>query len=165
MLQLTTLLGAPAVLIATASAALAQSNHDHSHVMPDSGYAAMQRRGQAAMGVNQYTSAHKFEDLPEGGRIELQADSTDTADVHTIREHLQGIAKAFAAGNFSTPGFVHAEEVPGTATMRRKRAAIQYRFELLPGGGDVRISTRDDIAIKAVHEFLAYQRHEHRVGK
>jgi hypothetical protein len=162
-MKLTAILRLLALLIALAPPALAQSNHDHSHPMSDSGYAAMQQRGKAAMGVDQYTSTHQFVDLPDGGRIELQRDSSDTAGVHTIREHLRGIAKAFAAGNFSTPGFVHAEEVPGTATMREKRGAIHYRFEPLPGGGDVRIITHDDTAIKAVHEFLAYQRREHRV--
>ena len=50
------------------------------------------------MGVDQYTSSHQFDDLPEGGRIELQRDSTDTAGVRTIRDHLQHIALAFAGG-------------------------------------------------------------------
>jgi hypothetical protein len=125
----------------------------------------MQQRGKVAMGVDQYTSAHQFVDLTDGGQIVLQRDSSDTAGVRTIREHLKAIAKAFAAGNFSTPGFVHAEEVPGTAMMRQKRTVIQYRFEPLPGGGAVRIRTHDATAIKAVQEFLAYQRHEHRVGE
>ena len=164
-MKLKTLMSLSALSIPIARPAFGQSNHDHSHAMSDSGYVAMQERGKVAMGVDQYTSAHRFVDLPDGGTIELQRDSSDTAGVRAIREHLQVIAKAFAIGNFSTPGFVHAEEVPGTATMRKKRAAIQYRFEPLPGGGDVRITTHNDVAIKAVHEFLAYQRREHRVGE
>ena len=35
----------------------------------DSAFAAMQTRGQAVMGVDQYASAHVFEDLADGGRI------------------------------------------------------------------------------------------------
>jgi hypothetical protein len=158
-----TLLPLLALLTATAHPACAQSDHHHAHAMSDTGFAAMQDRGKVAMGVDQYTSQHHFVDLPDGGRIELQRDSTDTAGVRTIREHLKGIAGAFAAGNFSSPGFVHAEEVPGTAIMRERRAGIQYRFEPLPGGGDVRITTQDAAAITAVHEFLAFQRGEHRV--
>ncbi len=64
----------------------------------DTTFAQMQSRGKEAMGVDQYTSSHQFDDLPEGGRIELQRDSTDTAGVRTIREHLQHIALAFAGG-------------------------------------------------------------------
>jgi len=113
------------------------------------------------MGVDQYTSTHRFDDLPNGGRIELQRDSGDTAGVRTIREHLSGIARQFAEGNFDNPAFVHAGNVPGTDIMRAKRAAIRYRFHPLPGGGEVRISSHDSQAVAAIHQFLAYQRREH----
>src|SRR3954447_20305583 len=159
-----TLLRLLAVLTATAHPAFAQSDHHHAHAMSDTGFAAMQARGKVAMGVDQYTSEHHFVDLPDGGRIELQRDSTDTAGVRTIREHLTSIAKAFSAGDFTTPGFVHSEQVPGTRTMRAKRGMIQYRFKSLSGGGEVLIMTGDSAAVSAVHEFLAYQRQEHHVG-
>lgn len=133
-------------------------------VAADSGFAALQRRGRAAMGVDQYTSAHRFDDLADGGRIELQRDPADTAGVRTIREHLQQIARSFADGDFAVPGFVHDRPVPGTAVMRERRAAITYRFEPLPGGGAVRIRTSDTAAVRAVHDFLAFQRHDHRAS-
>src|SRR3954447_7645677 len=136
-----------AVLTATAQPAFAQSEHNHSHPMSDTGFAAMQERGKAAMGVDQYSSEHHFTDLPDGGRIELQRDSTDTAGVRTIREHLTSIVKAFSGGDFTTPGFVHSEQVPGTSIMRAKRTTIQYRFRPLAGGGEVRITTHDSAAV------------------
>ena len=139
----------------------AQSNDHPSH---DSGFAHMQQRGKEAMGVDQYTSFHHFDDLRDGGRIELQRDSSDTAGVRVIRDHLRSIARSFSEGDFSVPGFVHSEEVPGTATMRQKQSVIQYRFAPLPGGGEVRIVTHDPAAISAVHAFLAYQRREHRTS-
>jgi hypothetical protein len=154
------ILGATAV----ASPALAQHAHDHARADSDTAFAAMQSRGESAMGVDQYTSAHRFDALPDGGRIELQRDSTDAAGVAEIRAHLQSIAKAFASGDFNVPGFVHAGEVPGTAVMRERRSHIGYRYHPLPGGGEVRIETRDTSALRAVHEFLAFQRREHRVA-
>ena len=48
--------------------------------------------------------------------------------------------------------------------MSARRKAIQYEFQPLAGGGEVRISTRDSRAVEAVHAFLAFQRREHRVG-
>src|SRR5881275_786571 len=45
----------------------------------DSVFAALQKRGEMTMGVDQYTSAHRFEPLPDGGRIVLQRDSADSA--------------------------------------------------------------------------------------
>jgi hypothetical protein len=130
----------------------------------DSAFAALQQRGHQAMGVDQYTSSHRFDPLPDGGRIELQRDSVDSAGVAQIREHLRGIARAFDAGDFTTPSFVHAtDSVPGTRVMAAKRDAISYTFAPLPRGGEVRIRTSDPGAVRAVHEFLAFQRGDHRV--
>ena len=153
-----------AVALVRAPSAAAQSEHEHHRrADSDTAFASMQERGKAAMGVDQYTSTHQFEDLADGGRIELQRDSSDRAGVAEIRAHLQRIAKAFAAGNFNVPGFVHTGEVPGTSVMRERRAQIAYRYSPLPGGGQVRIETGDPTARRAVHEFLAFQRREHRV--
>lgn len=133
--------------------------------LSDSAYAAMQQRGAmpAAMGVDQYTSAHRFDDAPDGGRIELQREVDDSAGVAQIRLHLRHIAQEFARGNFEIPGFVHDRAaVPGTQIMREKHDAIQYEFRELPRGGEVRISSADPDAIQAIHTFLAFQRSEHR---
>ena len=128
----------------------------------DSSFAEMQTRGHEAMGVDQYTSAHRFESLPDGGRIELVRDATDTAGVATIRAHMRDIAGRFAQGDFTIPGFVHAQEVPGTRVMAERRGRISYEARDLPGGAEVRIRTTDPDAVAAVHDFLAFQRGDHR---
>jgi hypothetical protein len=130
----------------------------------DSGFADLQRRGRVAMGVDQYTSTHVFQPLPDGGRIELQRDSADSADRRRILEHMGRIAAAFGAGDFAVPGFVHAREVPGTAVMGARRAKIRYVVESLPRGAAVRLTSADSSAIVAIHEFLAFQRRDHRTG-
>jgi hypothetical protein len=130
----------------------------------DAAFAAMQRRGEHAMGVDQYTSTHVFDALPDGGRIELQRDVNDPAGVARIREHLQHIAQAFQAGDFSTPAFVHLQQVPGTSVMAAKRGAIEYRYRELPRGGELRIVTQDVQAVPAIHEFMSFQQEHHRTG-
>src|SRR6266480_5093228 len=130
----------------------------------DSAFHAMQQRGRVAMGVDQYTSFHRFEPAAGGGRVVLVRDSTDAAGVQAIREHLKGIARAFSAGDFQTPGFVHAQTVPGTRVMTARKGAIRYVFHPLPGGGEVRIVTRDAAAVTAVHQFLTFQATEHRTN-
>jgi hypothetical protein len=127
----------------------------------DSGFAAMQQRGRMVMGVDQYTSSHVFESLPDGGRIILVRDSTDSAGVAMIRAHLRSIAAAFARGDFTMPEQVHAESVPGTAVMAARSSRIRYVESDRPGGGQVRIVTDDSAVIAAVHEFLEYQRQAH----
>ena len=131
---------------------------------PDSTFAALQARGALGMGVDQYTSTHTFEPLPDGGRITLRRNVEDSAGVEAIRMHLRSIADAFAAGDFATPGFVHAEQVPGTDVMTARRRAISYRTAPIANGGELIMTTSDPVALDAIHRFLAYQRREHRAG-
>ncbi|MGZ8376959.1 MAG: hypothetical protein ACXW0Z_06920 [Gemmatirosa sp.] len=141
-----------------------QARPQHAPSASDTSFAAVQARGRRAMGVDQYTSTHRFDDLADGGRIVLQRDAADTAGARTIRAHLRDVAAAFARGDFATPGFVHGRDVPGTATMAARRAAIRYAMRDLPGGGEVRITTTDSEARRAVHAFLGFQRRDHRTG-
>ena len=153
-----------AILLTIVFAAPAAAQHQHQHSQSDSAFRALQQRGRIAMGVDQYTSTHVFEDLPDGGRIELQRNADDPEGSKAIREHLREIAKVFANGDFSTPAFVHMLEVPGTKVMAAKRSVITYTFRELPRGGEVRIRTNDREAIAAVHAFLAFQRSDHRTA-
>jgi hypothetical protein len=130
----------------------------------DRSFAELQARGHVAMGVDQYTSSHVFESLPDGGRIALERDEADPAGVGRIREHMRHIAGAFARGDFRIPGFVHAREVPGTAVMSARRDLIRYSVDTLPRGAELRIVTGDSAAVEAIHSFLAFQRHDHRTG-
>ncbi|HJR65989.1 MAG TPA: hypothetical protein VJ802_06135 [Gemmatimonadaceae bacterium] len=142
-------------------AALACTSTDRD-ASDDSAFAGVQARGHEAMGVDQYTSEHRFEPLPDGGRIELQRDSADRPGVATIRAHMRDIADRFTRGDFTIPGFVHAQEVPGARVMAERKARITYEANDLPGGAEVRIRSTDSAAIAAVHEFLAFQRTDHR---
>ena len=155
------------------SAAVAAEDHDpamhEAHMggsagATDSGFAAVQARGARGMGVDQYTSTHTFEPRADGGRITLRRDVDDAAGVEQIRTHMKTIADAFAAGNFTTPDFVHARTVPGTDIMAAKRAAISYRAAPIPYGAELIMTTRDSAAIDAIHRFLAFQRSDHRAG-
>jgi hypothetical protein len=127
----------------------------------DQAFAQVQARGEVAMGVDQYTSHHIFEPLPDGGRIVLQRDSVDSAGTATIRAHMATIAAAFAKGDFQLPGFVHDMTVPGTEVMTARRDHISYTADTLPRGGEVRIHSDDSVAVTAIHEFLAFQRMDH----
>jgi len=154
------------LLIAFAGLALGacltrETNRGSGAATGDSGFASVQRRGAMVMGVNQYTSRHVFEPLPDGGRIELQRGVEDSAGVAQIRRHMQLIARQFAAGDFHLPGIVHDREVPGTRIMSERRAAISYTVESLPRGGAVRVRSDDSVAVQAIHDFLAFQRQDH----
>jgi hypothetical protein len=130
----------------------------------DSTFGLVQSRGHAAMGVDQYTSTHRFEPLPDGGRITLQRDANDSAGTAQIRSHMMMIARAFQRGDFAVPGFVHDRAVPGTAVMAQRRARISYTTDTLSRGAELRIHSDDTTAVNAIHQFLAFQRQDHRAG-
>jgi hypothetical protein len=132
---------------------------------PDSAFALVQSRGHVAMGVDQYSSSHRFEPLPDGGRITLQRDGNDSAGTVQIRSHMRMIASAFRRGDFALPGFVHDREVPGTAVMSQRRSQISYTTDTLPRGAQLRIRSADPVAVDAIHQFLAFQRQDHRVAE
>ena len=127
----------------------------------DAAYAGVQDRGEVAMGVDQSTSSHVFEPLPDGGRIALQRDTDDSAGTAVIRRHMEHIAARFDAGDFRLPGYVHARAVPGTDVMSARKEAITYTVESLPRGAAVRVQSADPSAVRAIHAFLAFQREDH----
>ena len=128
-------------------------------------FAALQARGATVMGVDQYTSAHVFEDLPDGGRVVLERDDpSDTAAIATIRAHMRDIAASFKQGDFLKPFQVHAGPVPGVPEMVRRKSAITYEVIDRPRGGEVRIRSSDPVATVAIHDFLGFQRTAHHAG-
>jgi len=152
-------------VIALALLALACAKDKAAESRGDSDFASLQQRGETAMGVNQYTSQHVFEPLPDGGRIVLQREQVDSVGTETIRAHMRKIASAFAGGDFTIPGFVHSTaDVPGTDEMKKLRSEIEYTPRDLPRGGEVVIVSRNPKAIAAIHDFLAFQRMDHRAG-
>lgn len=141
---------------------VAQRTEPHSDTSAhDTAFAAMQQRGRMVMGVDQYTSMHRFDDLPDGGRITLVRTTDDTAGTARIQQHLRSIAAAFKAGDFSSPMMVHAKDVPGTRVMAERSAVIEYSVRAVPRGAELTIHTTDPDAVRAIHEFLAFQRAEH----
>ena len=128
-------------------------------------YEQMSARGALGMGFDQDRTRHRFLLGPDGGTIEVTVrDAADGEDLAAIRRHLPHIASMFAAGDFSIPHFVHGEQVPGTPDLTRLRDRIRYRYEEIPGGGRVRISTADREARAAIHAFLRYQIQDHHTG-
>ena len=153
------------VVVALLACSSGKSDSNKTAQSSDSSFAKLQQRGATVMGVDQYTSQHVFEPLPNGGRIVLQRKEADSAGEAVIREHMRTIARAFAAGDFTLPGVVHAmNDVPGTQQMRALHDDITYTPKDLPRGGEVIIATSNPMAIAAVHDFLAFQRMDHRAG-
>jgi len=128
-------------------------------------HAAMNHRGDQAMGFSQEKTTHDFRLYKDGGAIEVAAnDPKNTDSREMIRMHLAHIAKMFAAGDFDIPMLVHDTMPPGAATMKELRGQIRYSYHDMESGGRVRIETANAKALEAVHSFLRFQIEEHKTG-
>ncbi|MEP6919896.1 MAG: hypothetical protein ABI967_02140 [bacterium] len=125
----------------------------------------MNERGDHVMGFDHMKTTHRFRLLPDGGSIEVFANSPqDTESRDQIRMHLGHIAKMFAAGNFKAPMLIHDQTPPGVPTMEKLKSEIQYRFEETEKGARIRMSTDSPEALQAVYDFLRFQIKEHKTG-
>jgi hypothetical protein len=127
--------------------------------------AGVDMRGDHAMGFSHEATAHHFTLLPDGGIIEVDTNADhDDATRDQIRTHLTHIAAMFGANDFDVPMFIHDTVPPGVPIMKEKHDAITYTFQPTDRGGQVRITTHDPEALKAVHDFLNFQIVDHRTG-
>jgi hypothetical protein len=122
-------------------------------------------RGDHVMGFPHDKTKHHFRLYADGGAIEVESNAVDDAATRDeIRMHFGHIAKMFAAGDFSAPMLIHAQNPPGAETMKRLRAAIQFKLENTDRGARIRITTKNSEALDAVHKFLRFQIAEHQTG-
>jgi hypothetical protein len=160
-----TLTGAVVIGIGIAPMAWAQ-DHEHCPMAQAKEHrAAVDHRHDEATGVGHVAAEHHFVLAEDGGSIRLEVkDSTDLAARGRIRKHLQGIARAFAAGDFSVPMRIHDQVPPGVDVMTARRSKIRYAYAATDKGGRVTISTRDADALEAIHRFLRFQIGDHGTG-
>jgi hypothetical protein len=157
-------------LVTLLAAASARAQHEgcpmHAQHMADAGRkSGVDARGDDVMGFDHAKTAHHFTLTKDGGAIQVTAnDGQDAASVSAIRKHLVHVAESFAAGDFSMPHAIHATVVPGVSTLAAAKDAVSYAYEPLENGGRVVVRTSKPEALKAVHDFLAFQIDDHRTG-
>lgn len=125
----------------------------------------MNKRGDHVMGFDHTKTTHHFRLRPDGGAIEITANSnTDNESRDQIRTHLGHIAQMFAEGNFNAPMLIHEQVPPGVPIMKELKGEIEYKFEATKRGATIRIKTSNTRALEAIHSFLRFQIKEHQTG-
>lgn len=151
--------------VALAQTASGPTCHDHAKKSGADHHAKVDERGDHVMGFDHSKTTHHFRLSRTGGSIEVSAnDPEDAESREAIRAHLAHIAGMFAEGNFEAPMMIHDRVPPGVAAMKDRKSRIQWKFEEMPDGGRVRITTKDPEALAAIHEFLRFQIEDHRTG-
>jgi hypothetical protein len=136
-------------LLAAGTIAYSQSHHDD-----------VNHRGDHEMGFSHEKTTHHFRLTKDV----TANDPNDTESRDQIRKHLSHIAIMFSAGNFNAPMLIHNQTPPGVPAMKRLKSEIKYEFENLEQGGCVKITSSNQEAVDAVHEFLRFQITDHQTG-
>ena len=127
--------------------------------------AMVNEHGDHVMGFSHEKTTHHFRLYDDGGLIQVEAnDPNDTESRDQIQMHLQHIAGMFAAGDFQAPMLIHDRTPPGVPTLKKLKAAVEYRFQKSERGASIRITTRNAEALKALHQFLRFQITDHQTG-
>jgi hypothetical protein len=119
-------------------------------------------RGAGVMPFDLERPRHAFEPTADGGVLMVTArDPSDTTQVRLIREHLASASAAFARGDFSDPAFIHGDEMPGLAELRRGYGRIDVRGASLDDGARIVFSTQDPALVDAINRWFAAQTSDH----
>ena len=130
---------------------------------PDPHHAAVNSRGDAAMGFSHASTTHHFILRSYGGDIDVSAnDPHDTESRDHIRQHLSAIQKKFSSGDFTDPMFIHDRVPPAVPEM--KAGKVSYEYATTPKGARLKISSTDEKTIAAIHDFLKFQIEDHQTG-
>jgi hypothetical protein len=125
----------------------------------------MNKRGDKHMGFDHLKTTHHFLLANDGGSINVEAnDVKDSESRDQIRRHLRHIAMMFGEGNFEVPMLIHEKTPPGSEVMKQLKSEIGYEFIETERGASIKISTTNEQAVKAIHEFLTFQIMEHKTG-
>jgi hypothetical protein len=125
--------------------------------------AQVAERGTKVMPFDLDRTRHVFTKTATGGEqrvVALAAD--DTAQTALIRDHLKDIAERFAKGDFSGPAFIHGDNMPGLAELRRAQPGqwtVQYRE--VENGAEIVYASRLPALVQAIHAWFDAQVSDH----
>ena len=151
---------------------MSNMSHDNCPMMKNGGSSTdmnhdemVLKNGAKEMGFSQTATTHHFIITKDGGAIRITTnDANDTVDREKVRQHLKMIAEQFKSGIFTSPFAIHGQIPPGVPEMDKLKAEITYSYAEIETGAEVRISSLNTAALRAIHDFLKFQITEHKTG-
>lgn len=125
--------------------------------------AEVAKRGKEVMPFTLAATAHIFTKGAEGGVQRVVArKSSDTAQVKLVRKHLQEIREQFLKGDFSGPGHIHGQDMPGLAELKdAKPGQIDIAYKDVKGGAELTYKTSVATLVAALHKWFDAQLSDH----
>lgn len=118
--------------------------------------------GASVMPFDLERTTHTFTDLSGGGRQSVTAnDPADTPQIDLVRQHLRAEADKFRRGDFTDPGIIHGQDMPGLAALRAGAGKVDVRFDEIPAGAQLTYQADDPILVAGIHSWFKAQSMDH----
>lgn len=145
------LLAAAAWLVAWACLASAQTQQEHVH-----------NSAHTVMPFDMSKTIHIFRMTEQGGvqRVVIR-DPAAKAEVPLIQQHLKHEAERFQKGDYSDPGMLHGNDMPGLKELQTARSQIAVSYLARPDGAEITFATEDRRLLTAIHRWFGAQLSEH----
>jgi hypothetical protein len=119
-------------------------------------------QGRSVMPFDLNATTHTFQALDDGGLQTVTTDDPgDTEQIALIRAHVKHEAAQFQQGNFNDPARLHGGDMPGLAELSAGASRIDFQYDELPAGAQIRYTTKDATLIDALHRWFAAQISDH----
>jgi hypothetical protein len=119
------------------------------------------QKGSMVMPFDLDATTHVFDKTADGGVQQVVSDVDDPQQVALIREHLNDLAKRFAAGNFHDPEMIHGSAMPGLHELVVGHERIAIAYSEIESGAQIIYSTEDKELVKAIHSWFDAQLSDH----
>jgi hypothetical protein len=127
--------------------------------------AQVARRSTDVMPFDLVATTHVFTKLEDGGTQRVIAkNSGDASQIKLVRQHLRDIQGQFQKNDFSGPGHIHGDAMPGLAELRAaKSGQISIAYRDVKGGAELQFHTKDAKLVAALHKWFDAQLADHGV--
>jgi hypothetical protein len=124
--------------------------------------AEVAERGASVMPFDLERTTHQFARTDTGGVQTVVADDPqDTAQITLIREHLTAEVDRFRRGDFTDPGRIHGNDMPGLEALQAHGGRITIAYETTPDGARATYTTSDAELRNALHAWFDAQVSDH----
>lgn len=124
--------------------------------------AEVAQRGASVMPFDLDRTTHQFTKTATGGVQTVVADDPqDATQITLIRQHLTEEVERFRRGDFTDPGRIHGNEMPGLEALRGHGGRITIDYVTSPAGARVTYTTSDTDLRDALHHWFDAQVSDH----
>ena len=120
-------------------------------------------RGGDVMPFSLSATVHVFDKTPAGGTQRVLARNADDAtQVALVRQHLREIRGQFLKGDFSGPGHIHGQDMPGLAQLTTAQPGqLDIAYNDVAGGAELVYTTAATPLVGALHRWFDAQLADH----